>query len=496
MNIIRNIFERNSRCMIAGLALMGAGLFASCASDDGNYDYSAREVISVDIANAYTVEQFDNLVVKPKVSTMEGHSADDYSYMWQMWNSASVHPDTLSRELNLDAKIKSPAGEYYLELEVKNKKSETVVSTLRKTLYVINSFSVGLAILSDVDGGSEITFINSMGTVSENVYETVNGKKCPRGPVAIGFMGNHENIIPMICIGTKEGSVLTNSDDFSYFGPLDDMVYFPSGTCVFQAVGRDNWGMREYAIINGGFHQRGIGWEDTPYLMFDARDGGNGYDLAPFVIMYSTSQKPMGFDKITRSFIYNYFGEDILPVTVPGSTDLFNPNDMQADLMYATAFPAEGDNKHSTYEYVRGVMKNDDGSLYAIGAMKEDGYDDNWNSFYTLTPTHRASLPAGCTHFAASAYEHNFMYCAKGSTLYCVSLVTGNTLSTLDLGQNIDCMKFDENVPTLLYVAVSDGSCKSKSGSMIYLNVDASGTATEIARFSNICGKVVDMVNK
>ena len=141
-------------------------------------------------------------------------------------------------------------------------------------------------------------------------------------------------------------------------------------------------------------------------------------------------------------------------------------------------------------------MKNDDGSLYAIGAMKEDGYDDNWNSFYTLTPTHRASLPAGCTCFAASAYEHNFMYCAKGSTLYCVSLVTGNTLSTLDLGQNIDCMKFDENVPTLLYVAVSDGSCKSKSGSMIYLNVDASGTATEIARFSNICGKVVDMVNK
>ena len=88
------------------------------------------------------------------------------------------------------------------------------------------------------------------------------------------------------------------------------------------------------------------------------------------------------------------------------------------------------------------------------------------------------------------------MYCANGSKLFCISLVTGNILSTLDLGQDIDCMEFDPNNSTLLYVAVSDGSCKAKSGSIIYFEVDASGTAKEIKRFSNICGKVVDMVTK
>ena len=494
MNINSKTIMRSLSCMAALLAIVG--FFASCASDDGNYDYSVRESIEINIDNAYTVEQFENLNVMPNVKTMEGRSLDDYNFVWQMWNSVSEHPDTLSLELHLNTLVKAPAGEYFLELEVKNKKTGTVVSTLRKTLYVINSFSVGLAILSDVDGGSNVAFINTKGTVTENVYETVNGEKCPRGPVSIEFMGNHENIIPMIGIGTKEGSILTNSDDFSYFGKLEDMVYFPSGKCILQAVARDNWGMQEWAIIDGGFHNRSIGWADTPFLRFDARDGGKKYDLAPFIIMYSTYYTPMAFDKLTRSFVYDYFGEDILPVSVDGSIELFNPNDMQADIMYATAFPAEGDNIYSTYEYVRGVMKNDNGSLYAFGAKKEDGYDDNWNSFYTLTPTHRVDIPKGATHFACSAYENNFMYCANGSKLFCISLVTGNILSTLDLGQDIDCMEFDPNNSTLLYVAVSDGSCKAKSGSIIYFEVDASGTAKEIKRFSNICGKVVDMVTK
>ena len=67
--------------------------------------------------------------------------------------------------------------------------------------------------------------------------------------------------------------------------------------------------------------------------------------------------------------------------------------------------------------------------------------------------------------------------------------------TTLD--QNIDRIEFnDADNPELLYVAVSDGSETTDSGSIYFFEMASNGALTEKAHFENVCGKVVDFEYK
>ncbi len=478
--------------ILLGMAY-GSCCCLSCASDDGVYDYTQRNELTISMEND-TVEQFTNLVVTPKITSTGNYNAADYTYLWYMWDANDVDPDTLSTERDLNVPINVSAGNYHFALEIRDKEGK-LAGVGMSDLLVINSFSAGLAILSEADGMADVAFINLMGTVTESIYEKVNRSPIGSKPTCIAFIGNHYGVLPMVGIGTESGSVLTNSDDISYFGELGKLFYFPPANATLQAVKRDLYESSEFIIVNGGIHQRSLYFKGDPIIPFNARDGGMNYNLAPF-IMIGYNYNPALFDQKTRSFLYDNFGEELLPVTVTASTTLFNPNDMKGDLVYADAFYTDSEDPNAMradFANIRGVMRNDDGSLYAIGAIMEEGYDLDWNSFFAINPTHRVDVPREATHFAASSFDPNFMYYSIGSKIYCLSIVTGNVLSTVDLGKTVDYMEFDRTDPSKLYVAISDGSGKAKSGSILFMTPDTSGSLSETARYPNICGKVVDI---
>ena len=100
------------------------------------------------------------------------------------------------------------------------------------------------------------------------------------------------------------------------------------------------------------------------------------------------------------------------------------------------------------------------------------------------------------TCFAVSSKDIDFLYYGYQNKIVCMSTVTGNVLATYDgfeEGNKIDYIEFDRSEnPNRLYVGVSNGSGKAKSGSIYYLRMSSNGSLEEENHFNNICGRVVD----
>jgi hypothetical protein len=165
---MKSIIKKGLYLFIVGLAFLCI-VVSSCAEDEGNYEYTETKEISVSLDDQYVVEQFENLVISPVFNKQVSLNTSEYSYLWYVWKSESSIPDTICREQNINTPIKYSPGKYYMCFEIQNKDG-VVVSLNLANLSVVNSNSNGLAVLSNVDGEAEITFISKKGKITKEIY--------------------------------------------------------------------------------------------------------------------------------------------------------------------------------------------------------------------------------------------------------------------------------------------------------------------------------------
>ena len=59
---------------------------ASCAGDDGNYDYVQTNEVSISgMESSYNVEQFANLIITPNLISSGNFDVNDYEYLWYIY---------------------------------------------------------------------------------------------------------------------------------------------------------------------------------------------------------------------------------------------------------------------------------------------------------------------------------------------------------------------------------------------------------------------------
>jgi hypothetical protein len=460
---------------------------ASCAGDDGNYDYVQTNEVSISgMESSYNVEQFANLIITPNLISSGNFDVNDYEYLWYIYMiKGTDDPDTLSHERNLNAVINGSPGEYNLVYQVKDKQTGLFYMQC-SNVHVVNSFSKGLAVLSNVDGYANVAFINVIDKVIENIFESVNGYKAGRNAKGIFYSGN-EGVQKMIVISTDEGSIACDPIDFRMMMDYSDMFFFPSKPGVMECLCKNKWGMDEVAIVDGGVFVRSIMFSDSRFPKFETKIGG-AYKIAPFSF-YEDNDKYF-YDELSRSFLYYNYSK--LSPVIASDSPLFNPADMKMDMLWGRNFVLSNESS------VRAVMQDNSGNRFLIGGVKDLSYDYvTYESFYRILPTHKQALTqegaSQATCFAIGINEPNFLYYAYGSKIVCVSANTGNIISSYTMPQKVDYMEFNYNDQTeILYVAVSDGSDKANSGSVYFLEAAADGTLKEVKSFKNICGKVVD----
>ena len=460
----------------------------ACTEDKGNYDYVPLNELTLEgMLGEYEVEQDSTLAITMTITGKEGFSESDYDFVWYAWSETDEDaiPDTLSYEKDLNVTISLPIDSYTLRF-MATEKETGVYYSVYADLSVINSFSKGVLALSRIEGGdSDVTFINSVNTVTKHAYKSANGGvsagKQPRG---VYYLGGSEGTKNVLLIATEEKQMTVEPIDFTDYRSLAGWFYIePEGTV--EAMGTDGWD--EYLIIDGKAYNRVVYPNANPTGMFDYKIAGE-YDLAPFVLEGSSI---FFYDQVKHCFYFYPGWEGMIVASSAGSA--FNAANTGMDMLYGQTFD----------EDMRAVMVDDAGKRYMISGLQTAEYDLDLSGYQPLINAQRKlemtqEGAAEATCWAISSKDPDFLYYAYGNKIACVSMINGMQLgNVITLDQPIDRIEFNEvDNPELLYVAVSDGSETTDSGSIYFFEMASDGSLTEKARFENVCGKVVDFEYK
>lgn len=473
-------------------------LFYACLEDKGNDVYSELNDVTIERFNDTTIEQFTRLQIVPVISVREKNfNAENYSYLWHMYaaygsGNATV-ADTLSFEKDLDVEINNIPGTYTLVLEVVDK--ETEIRYLRRDfsyVTVINSYSKGMLALSSVNGEANVTFVNVVGSVIPDAYQKVNGAIAGKNPTGIRYtstmLSNAEKMI-VIMTDDERGGTVVKPSDMSYVMDFAGMFYFLPEKIKPQSFGTHDYTAYEYAINDGIIYTRKVMGE-TGYPKYGVAIKGEYEYMAPFD--FFNAMNPQGayfYDQGKKRFVYMKVplqGNSV--ITMTDMTGEFNPNNVGMTMVWGGLFGSQFARTNG-----RAVMKDGSGEHYMLSFTMGTGP--------TFTPgkIHQLSHAGGREACAFTTSQNaNFLYYAYENKIVCVSFSTGNKLSEYEVeGGNVDYIECDQqgNVKQM-WVGVSDGSGAPNSGSIVVLEMSTDGSLTEVARYSNVCGKVVDFEYK
>ena len=289
-----------------------ACLLASCLEDKGNDLYIELNDVTIGKIRDTTVEQFTRLKIEPEITTRSGEfKAEDYTYLWYMYTtygmSSLTSADTLSLEKNLDTEITCIPGDYSLVFKVMDKETGITYTTEYATsVTVINSYSKGMMALSSEDGEASVTFVNTVGTVTENAYKKVNGEAAGKNPTGIryitGMISEAEEMI-VIMTDDEKGGTVVKPLDMSYVMDFKDMFYIQPEVIKPQSFGTAEVTWYEYVNNNGIIYRREN--RESGYPKYGVAVKGEYDRIAPFDFFDATGSYVAWFyDQGRERFIY------------------------------------------------------------------------------------------------------------------------------------------------------------------------------------------------
>ena len=479
-----------------------ACVFYACLEDKGNDIYRELNDVTIENIKDTTIEQFTHFQITPKITVKTGDfNPENYTYLWHMYITyGSGNPtksDTLSFEKDLDVEITSIPEEYSLIFEMTDKETG-VQYTTEKTAYitVVNSYSKGMMALSNVNGEANVTFVNVVGSVVEDAYQKVNGEVAGKKPTGVRYItsmiAGAEKMV-VIMTDDERGGVVVKPLDMSYVMDFKDMFYFQPEIVKPQSFGTHSVTLYEYVNNNGLLYRREN--RANGYPKYGVAVKGDYEKIAPFDFFFSmVNYRAYFYDQGKERFISMKCPlqwDEI--ITLPDDlTGEFNPNSVGMQMVWGGLFGNE-----YSMSSGRAVMVDDSGEHYMLSF--EVGKDKDGNPQFSPKKKRQLSHPGGKeAHTFTTSQKANFLYYGYAGKIACVSFDTGNLLMEYEVGGgNVDYIECDQVGNTnQMWVGVSDGSGAKNSGSIVVLEMSTDGSLKEVARYKNVCGKVVDFEYK
>ena len=475
-------------------------VLSACLEDKGNDVYVELNDVTISgLPFETTVEQFTRLQINPVITTKNGDfNPENYDYLWHMYvtygSSNPTTSDTLSFEKDLNVEVSSIPGGYTLVFEVTDKETGIKYLTRNSYVTVINSYSKGMMALSNVNGEANVTFVNIIGSVVEDAYQKVNGEVAGKNPTGIRFItGLLSGAEPMVVIMTddEKGGTVVKPLDMSYVMDFKDMFWFIPEVVKPQLFGTSDYTLFEYVNNNGIIYRREN--RESGYPKYGIAVDGEYDRMAPFDFFDAIGSYVAWFyDQGRERFVYmNCPLQGDVVITLTDISGEFNPNNVGMQMLWGGLFG-------NTFAMNNGrcVMEDDAGERYALSF--HSGKNDAGPVF---TPQRKIPLTyegGREAHTFATSQAANFLYYGYDNKIACVSFSTGNLLNVYEVeGGNVDYIECDQIGNTnQMWVGISDGSSAEDSGSIVVLEMSTDGSLKEVARYSNVCGKVVDFEYK
>lgn len=189
------------------------GLVCSCVDDEGNYDITHMNQVSIDgMESRYSLLSYiDYLEIDPKIEgSIYGEDESNYEYKWVLCHDAHTH-DIIGNERKLSWRADMPEGSYTVALTVKDKNTdlERIFTT---SVTTSSPFTTGFLILGrDMSTGKAALDMLAMppnrdSTIVENVIDmSAMNVTEPKSLIVAGKR-----------YGLTAARIWLNSDDNSY----------------------------------------------------------------------------------------------------------------------------------------------------------------------------------------------------------------------------------------------------------------------------------------
>ena len=350
--------------------------------------------------------------------------------------------------------------------------------------------------LSNVNGEANVTFVNVVGSVVEDAYRKVNGEVAGKNPTGVRYItsmiSGAEKMV-VIMTDDERGGVVVKPLDMSYVMDFKDMFYFQPAVVKPQSFGTHSITLYEYVNNNGIIYRREN--RENGYPKYGVAVKGDYEKIAPFDFFFSmVNYRAYFYDQGKERFIsmkcpLQYDEIITLPDDLTGE---FNPNSVGMQMVWGGLFGNEYSMSNG-----RAVMIDDAGEHYMLSF--EVGKDKDDNPQFSPKRKRQLSHPGGKeARTFTTSQKANFLYYGYAGKIACVSFDTGNLLMEYEVGGgNVDYIECDQVGNTnQMWVGVSDGSGAKNSGSIVVLEMSTDGSLKEVARYKNVCGKVVDFEYK
>ena len=432
------------------LALLPGG----CFEDKGNYNYLTFGDVTVETVSGlyeHNAKLGDHLSIPAKVTIIgDDISESDLTYQWELKNS-SVFVDlpdqtgkNFDRDLGPDDYFNSYST-YMVRLKVMWKSSNGVdFEAYSPLVSIVISGDVGLMVMhGDASGvdigliGNDMFLVSATATTQERIsydnYSSINGGKIPGAGVSCMQQDISNVANAWIYAFTGEGMTYFSPITFERLGDYDDLFYsnpefkFYQGkpeAILFQGYAR--------VMIDGGDVFR----ENAPTKYLKRVEFTNTATPMPDYKMSKHSVFGYGkgsssymssifFDEIRRGFVRLQFGNPSTVSYYNSNKGLFNPNDMQADLLYF-GWGGMANNQNNFL----GIFEDDSDKVF-IGEFKFDAPDEEGNTYARFKYDDLSSLPDfGDAEFYGFGINNTMCYYATDDAVYQFSVMGASGVST------------------------------------------------------------------
>lgn len=491
-------------------------LTVACMEDKGTYDYKEMAEIRMDTLSNRTIEIYDTLKVDPQITDFP--NPERLTYCWYLYTGDELKVDTLSKQRQLNIKISLSVGKYTIYLKVTD--PETGLSTKDKfILSVEGKFAKGLMILGQVDGVTNLQFLNSAGNITE-ICGNENAITIGENPILVANASSDISYLKDMLIlcrdsrggATLSGADLTKSGDYAQQFFLTPEVIKPQAYYKGVDMGSGYGAMADFIISDGKLHTRLLGAAEQlgNKTAFNPVISGD-YELSPWAIVNGKGY--LFYDNKAQRFLSiqgNMMNLNRSFSSLTTSSGDLNPSEVGMELLYM----AEGTPKGAVKRGF-GIFKDKQGKIYRLIFTLGDfrGGRQPLNLLDKDLVVTSASNIVSATGYAMSLAKP-FLFYAHGSKIYQYELETNQVIEIFDINKEIPNSLIDalyiEYSPywdgfgatnatynNTLYVSSSTSDKTGKNGSLHVLKLKENGTVEEItATYKNCCGKTVSMCYK
>jgi len=414
-----------------GIGCCLGAVLTSCVKDNNEYTFDDVNLVTVTTTDTvFTVQQLQNLIIKPTLTESLSNTGDTYAYEWSVNTTASLaededegtensNPDLLSSEKDLNVRITLSPSKYTLKFTVTNNK--TGIKAIKKYDLIVNgAFYEGWFVINNKNNSGQVSFIRKDGEVFMDPIKGLN---------SVGLNGRVLGAYSAISSQMRQIYVFTDQEAARY--SVDDFKLSATDSRLFNE--KINFtdpfyclhSMDQYMINSGKVYATLAPVFGVPGR-YSQSFGGLDYEAFPYLFMgdeYYTSI----YDNKNKRFVHS--GYNTRSFTVFGSMD-----DARYDLRNVGKTLIAADKGANDEYYI--LMKDDASDLFYYG------YNPSLASPARLTQAIKNSpeIKQTTSIVASGLFQH--LYYSSGNKIYLYDILANSSrlLFEFPVGKNIATM--------------------------------------------------------